>query len=44
MSEDGWAEATDPKNFSATVAFATDYVFRGISQTDNKPAVQGSFD
>lgn len=34
----------DPKNFSATFALATDYVFRGISQTDSKPAVQGSFD
>jgi len=44
LADDGWAEATDPKNFSATLAFATDYVFRGVSQTDNKPAVQGSFD
>jgi uncharacterized protein (TIGR02001 family) len=44
LSEDAWTEATDPKNFSATLAFATDYVFRGVSQTDNKPAVQGSFD
>jgi len=44
FSDDGWAEATDPKNFSATVTFATDYVFRGVSQTDSKPAVQGSFD
>ena len=42
--EDWWTEAGDPKNFSATVTFATDYVFRGVSQTDNKPAVQGSFD
>jgi uncharacterized protein (TIGR02001 family) len=42
--EDWWAEAGDPKNFSATATFATDYVFRGVSQTDNKPAVQGSFD
>jgi len=44
FSEDWWAETSDLKNFSATVTFATDYVFRGISQTDNKPAVQGSFD
>jgi uncharacterized protein (TIGR02001 family) len=43
FSEDWWTEATDPKNFSATATFATDYVFRGVSQTDNKPAVQGSF-
>lgn len=44
LSDDGWAEAVDPKNFSATLTFATDYLFRGVSQTDNKPAVQGSFD
>ena len=42
--EDWWSQAGDPKNFSATVTFATDYLFRGVSQTDNKPAVQGSFD
>jgi uncharacterized protein (TIGR02001 family) len=42
--EEWWAEASDPKNFTATVTFATDYLFRGISQTDNKPAAQGSFD
>jgi uncharacterized protein (TIGR02001 family) len=29
--------------FSATVAGTTDYTFRGISQTDGGPAVQGSF-
>lgn len=29
---------------SATVGFTTDYVFRGVTQTDNAPAVQGSFD
>jgi uncharacterized protein (TIGR02001 family) len=43
--DDEWTVAADPKNFSATVTFASDYVFRGVSQTDNnKPAVQGSFD
>lgn len=31
-------------NFSASVALATDYVFRGISQTDEDPAIQGSVD
>ena len=41
---DWWAEATDTKNFSAMVTFTTDYVLRGISQTDNKPAVQGSLE
>lgn len=30
--------------FSANVALATDYVFRGISQTGEDPALQGGFD
>jgi uncharacterized protein (TIGR02001 family) len=29
---------------SGNVALTTDYVFRGISQTDNDPAIQGGFD
>ena len=29
---------------SANVALTTDYRFRGISQTDEKPAIQGGFD
>ena len=33
-----------PENISASVALATDYPFRGISQTDEDPAIQGSFD
>jgi len=33
-----------PGDFSANVAGVTDYRFRGISQTDNLPAVQGGFD
>ena len=33
-----------PGKLSSTVSFATEYVFRGISQTDEKPAVQGSID
>lgn len=32
------------KNFSATAAITSDYVFRGLSQTDEDPAVQVSFD
>jgi uncharacterized protein (TIGR02001 family) len=31
------------KNFGASLTLASDYVFRGISQTDQEPAVQGSF-
>lgn len=30
--------------FSANVALTTDYVFRGISQTQGQPALQGGFD
>ncbi len=30
--------------FSATTLLATDYVFRGISNTDGDPAIQGSLD
>jgi uncharacterized protein (TIGR02001 family) len=32
------------KNFAASVALATDYVYRGVSQTDENWAIQGSFD
>lgn len=39
----GYAEeAKSP--FSANVALTTDYVYRGISQTDERPAIQGGFD
>ena len=30
--------------FSGNVAVATDYVFRGVSQTQERPAIQGGFD
>ncbi|WP_374325707.1 TorF family putative porin [Azonexus sp.] len=33
-----------PHTLSANVGLATDYIFRGISQTDHKPAIQGGFD
>ena len=33
-----------PGDISATLTAASNYLFRGISQTDNIPAVQGSFD
>jgi uncharacterized protein (TIGR02001 family) len=39
------AQAQDKKlSLSATATFTTDYVFRGISQTAENPALQGSFD
>lgn len=31
-------------NIAGTLALTTDYVFRGISQTDNDPALQGSLE
>lgn len=37
----GYAAADD---ISANVALATEYRFRGISQTDRDPAIQGGFD
>lgn len=33
-----------PGEFSGTLTGVTDYYFRGISQTDHIPAIQGSFD
>ncbi len=37
-------EAAEEHQFSANVAMTTDYVWRGFSQTDNHPAIQGGFD
>ncbi len=34
----------DPKNISGSVWLTTDYVFRGISNSDEHPAIQGSLD
>lgn len=36
--------AQSPHAFSANVGLFTDYLFRGISQTNGNPAVQGGFD
>ncbi len=33
-----------PGKFSANVALTSDYLFRGLSQTDDAPAIQGGFD
>lgn len=33
-----------PHEFSANVALTSDYLFRGISQTEGNPALQGGFD
>ena len=33
-----------PHEFSANVALSTDYMYRGISQSDEQPAISGGFD
>lgn len=40
----GAALAGEAAPFSANVGFATDYIFRGISQTSARPALQGGID
>lgn len=37
-------EAESPHVFSANVALTTDYIFRGITQSGDGPAIQGGFD
>ena len=36
--------ADSPHEFSANVTLSTDYLFRGISQTNGNPAISGGFD
>lgn len=38
------AAESSPHSFSANVALTSDYVWRGVSQTDSDPAIQGGFD
>ena len=33
-----------PKNITGNVSFTTNYLFRGITQTNNNPAIQGGLD
>lgn len=42
LAQDGGSPL--PGSFSANVALTNDYVFRGVSQTDGDPAIQGGFD
>ncbi len=42
MAEDAPAAPASP--FTANVGLVSDYVWRGISQTSHKPAIQGGFD
>lgn len=37
-------EPASPHTFSANITLASDYVFRGVSQTQNGPAIQGGVD
>ena len=39
-----WESEDGAHSTSASVALGTDYVWRGYSQTDNDPAISGSFD
>lgn len=43
LGASGAAQAGEP-SYTGNVAIATDYAFRGVSQTDGAPAVQGGFD
>lgn len=36
--------ATSPHIFTGNVALASEYIYRGIGQTNRKPAIQGGFD
>jgi uncharacterized protein (TIGR02001 family) len=38
------AEETQEHSFSANLAVTSDYVWRGVSQADNEPAIQGGID
>jgi len=43
-AEDKKDDSIIPGDFSATVTLTSDYTFRGISQTDSGPAIQGAID
>jgi uncharacterized protein (TIGR02001 family) len=44
MAADEPAVAADPGPITANVTLASEYRYRGISQTNSKPAIQGGFD
>ncbi len=44
MKDDAHEASSDRPEFSANVAITSDYIFRGISQTSEHPAIQGGFD
>lgn len=43
LADDAAAPAS-PNTFTSNVSLVTDYLYRGISQTGQKPAIQGGFD
>lgn len=44
LSTSGFAQETSAHTFTGNLSVVSDYRFRGISQTYNRPAVQGGFD
>lgn len=44
LAEEAAAAPASPHTFTANVGLASDYRYRGISQTEKKPALQGGFD
>ena len=38
------ADAPSPHTYTGNVGFYSQYIFRGLTQTDTKPALQGGFD
>ena len=43
-AEEASSSMLDEFSFSANVGLYTDYIFRGYTQTQNEPAIQGGFD
>jgi uncharacterized protein (TIGR02001 family) len=44
ISSSSFADAFAAENFSANIAFTTNYLFRGVSLSDDEGAVSGGFD
>jgi uncharacterized protein (TIGR02001 family) len=44
FAEEAAAEAPEASPVTANVTVASSYIYRGITQTNNKPAIQGGFD
>ena len=44
LSSSVFADGHSPVEFSANVGYFSDYIYRGGSQTQDGPAIQGGFD